>query len=262
MSDSTGHITAINSRTVTIPSSTATTSANGLMSSSDKSKLNGITESADSVSFSGSLTSGTKIGTITINGTGTSIYAPTNTDTHYTSKNVINSGEGIANTTESITNGNVYLKHIENGSETSSHLISGSGATSVITDNSGNVTVQTSLSSSGSGNAVTNVSINEDGGGITITKGNSFLPLSGGTLTGNLTGKYITGTWLQCTADNHFSSATTKIAVIDSQGWIYYRTPSEILSDIGAAQSYTYSDTDITAGTTSLETGKLYFVYE
>lgn len=190
------------------------------------------------------------------------ITLPSDNDTHWTSKNVINSGEGINNTTESITNGNVYLKHIENGSETSSHLISGSGATSVITDNSGNVTVQTSLSSSGSGNAVTNVSINEDGGGITITKGNSFLPLSGGTLTGNLTGKYITGTWLQCTAGNHFSNATTKIAVIDSQGWIYYRTPDEILSDIGAAQSYTYSDTDITAGTTSLETGKLYFVYE
>ena len=71
-----GHITAINSRTVTIPSATATTSANGLMSKTDKSKLDGITESADSVSFSRSLTSGTKVGTITINGTGTDLYAP------------------------------------------------------------------------------------------------------------------------------------------------------------------------------------------
>lgn len=55
----------------------ATTSANGLMSFSDKSKLNRIHAGADSVSFSRSLSSGTKIGTININGTNTDIYAPT-----------------------------------------------------------------------------------------------------------------------------------------------------------------------------------------
>lgn len=55
----------------------ATTSANGLMSSSDKSKLNGIQAGADAVSFSRSLSSGTKIGTININGTDTDIYTPT-----------------------------------------------------------------------------------------------------------------------------------------------------------------------------------------
>lgn len=37
---------------------------------------------ATAVSFTRSLTSGTKVGTITINGTGTDLYAPTNTDTH------------------------------------------------------------------------------------------------------------------------------------------------------------------------------------
>lgn len=42
VSDATGHITAINSRTVTIPSTEATTSSAGLMSASDKSKLNGM----------------------------------------------------------------------------------------------------------------------------------------------------------------------------------------------------------------------------
>ena len=55
----------------------ATASANGLMSSSDKSKLDGIQAGADAVSFSRSLFSGTKIGTININGTNTDIYAPT-----------------------------------------------------------------------------------------------------------------------------------------------------------------------------------------
>lgn len=54
----------------------ATTSANGLMSSSDKFKLNGIQAGADAVSFSRSLSSGTKIGTININGVNTDIYAP------------------------------------------------------------------------------------------------------------------------------------------------------------------------------------------
>lgn len=55
----------------------ATTGANGLMSSSDKSKLDGIQAGADAVSFSRSLSSGTKIGTININGANTDIYAPT-----------------------------------------------------------------------------------------------------------------------------------------------------------------------------------------
>lgn len=55
----------------------ATASANGLMSSSDKSKLNGIQAGADAVSFSRSLSSGTKIGTININGVNTDIYTPT-----------------------------------------------------------------------------------------------------------------------------------------------------------------------------------------
>lgn len=54
----------------------ATTSSNGLMSSSDKSKLDGIQAGADAVSFSRSLSSGTKIGTININGTNTDMYAP------------------------------------------------------------------------------------------------------------------------------------------------------------------------------------------
>lgn len=55
----------------------ATTEVSGLMSASDKSKLDGITSSADAVSFSRTLSSGTKIGAITINGTSTDIYAPT-----------------------------------------------------------------------------------------------------------------------------------------------------------------------------------------
>lgn len=56
--------------------SAATTSAAGLMSAADKTKLDAITASADSVSISRSLTSGTKIGTITVNGSPYDLYAP------------------------------------------------------------------------------------------------------------------------------------------------------------------------------------------
>lgn len=61
----------------------------------------------------------------------------------------------------------------------------------------------------------------------------SKLSLSGGTLTGNLEGKYITGTWLKTTDATALGSAATKICVLDSSGWIYYRTPEQIRSDIG-----------------------------
>ena len=47
----------------------------------EKNKLAAITASADAVSFSRTLTSGTKIGTITINGTGTDLYCEQNTNT-------------------------------------------------------------------------------------------------------------------------------------------------------------------------------------
>lgn len=60
------------------------------------------------------------------------------------------------------------------------------------------------------------------------------LDKSGGTLTGNLTGKYIAGTWLQTTEATDLGRTPGKIAVLDESGWVYYRTPAEIKSDIGA----------------------------
>lgn len=61
----------------------------------------------------------------------------------------------------------------------------------------------------------------------------SYLKLSGGKLTGNLEGKYITGTLLKTTDATALGSAATKICVLDGSGWIYYRTPEQIRSDIG-----------------------------
>lgn len=73
------------------------------------------------------------------------------------------------------------------------------------------------------------------------------LDKTGGTLTGNLTGKYITGTWLQSTAAANLGKTPGKIAVLDDSGWVYYRTPSELLADIGGMPSgdyYTKAEVD------------------
>lgn len=59
------------------------------------------------------------------------------------------------------------------------------------------------------------------------------LSTSGGTLTGNLTGKYITGSWLKTTDASELSTTPEKIAVLDSTGWIYYRTLEHLKSDLG-----------------------------
>lgn len=82
--------------------------------------------------------------------------------------------------------------------------------------------------------------------GFTPADSTKVLPLSGGTLTGNLTGKYIIGTWLQATNTGHLATTPTKIPVFDDKGWIYYRTPAEILKDIGASSGYTLTEADKT----------------
>lgn len=58
---------------------------------------------------------------------------------------------------------------------------------------------------------------------------------SGGTFTGNVSGKYFTGTWLQTTEATDLGRAPGKIAVLDESGWVYYRAPAELLADIGAS---------------------------
>lgn len=70
---------------------------------------------------------------------------------------------------------------------------------------------------------------------------------SGGTFTGNVYGKYFCGTWLQSTAASNLGRTPGKIAVMDDSGWVYYRTPAELLADIGGMPSgdyYTKAEVD------------------
>lgn len=62
---------------------------------------------------------------------------------------------------------------------------------------------------------------------------------AGGTFTGNVSGRYFTGTWLQTTEATDLGRVPGKIAVLDESGWVYYRTPEEIKSDIGASSGGT-----------------------
>ena len=58
------------------------------------------------------------------------------------------------------------------------------------------------------------------------------------TLDGNLTGKYLTGTWLQTTAATDLNSTPPKVAVLDNSVWIYSRTPKELKSDMGLSKIF------------------------
>ena len=87
---------------------------------------------------------------------------------------------------------------------------------------------------------------------------------SGGTFTGNVYGKYFCGTWLQSSAASDLGRTPGKIAVLDDSGWVYYRTPAELLADIGAmagGDCYTKAETDaaiaVRASTSAYGTTKL-----
>lgn len=75
------------------------------------------------------------------------------------------------------------------------------------------------------------------------------------TLDGNLTGKYLTGTWLQTTEATDLGKTPPKVAVLNDSGWIYSRTPNELKSDMGLSnifisQSISPKDWNIPANST------------
>lgn len=178
------------------------TTTNGLMSVADKKKLDGIADGANKITVDTALSS---------------------TSTNPVQNKIINSAlSGKAGTSVATTSANGLMSAADktklNGIAT--------GATKI--------TVDTALSST-STNPVQNKAVKTelDKKADKAALDNKF-DKAGGTLTGNLTGKYITGTWLQTTEATDFGRVPEKIAVLDETGWVYYRTPAEIKSDIGA----------------------------
>ena len=85
---------------------------------------------------------GTTKGTFTVNQTGATTIELTDNDTHYASGTVVtNDATKTGNYGDALTNGNVYLNHVENGAVKNSHKITGSGATTVTSDASGNIII-------------------------------------------------------------------------------------------------------------------------
>ena len=71
---------------------------------------------------------------------------------------------------------------------------------------------------------------------------------SGDTMTGNLIGQYFQGTWLQTSQVSDLGKSPSKIAVIRDDGWLYYRTPSELANDIGLTGNYILKTGDTMTG--------------
>lgn len=84
------------------------------------------------------------------------------------------------------------------------------------------------------------------------------LSTAGGTLTGNLTGKYITGTWLQTT---EVSDKIGDIATIDSDGWIYKRTLQEAAEDITSGNPIRPATIELFPGASAGHGGYIDFHY-
>nr|DAH54143.1 MAG TPA: hypothetical protein [Caudoviricetes sp.] len=123
----------------------------------------------------------------------------------------------------------------------------------------------TSVEVTGTGNAVTAASYNATNRKLTLTKGSTFLTshqdISGkanlagnNTFTGGqvITGGtsdgysvkasgYVKGSWLQSSVQFNKGSGTGMVCVFDSAGWIYYRTPSEILSEASGVPKSAFS---------------------
>lgn len=197
--------------TSNVSATTATQSVSGLMSAADKKKLDGIAKGATKITVDTALS---------------------NTSTNPVQNKVIHSAlSGKAGTSVATTSAN--------------GLMSAADKTKLngIAKEANKTIVDTTLSDSSTNpvqNKVVKAALNSKADKTALdakadkTALDGKLDKSGGTLTGNLTGKYFTGTWLQTTAATDLGRTPEKVAVLDESGWVYYRTPAEIKSDIGA----------------------------
>lgn len=93
-----------------------------------------------------------------------------------------------------------------------------------------------------------------------VVNGEAIIDLSADTVTANKLAKGYTA---------HDKSGAVITGTMDADDVVKYTEQNltdaqkaQARSNIGAAPAYTYGTTDLTAGSSALETGKLYFVYE
>ena len=215
--DSFGRVTSAANRTVTIPSN-----------------LGGSV-----VSISNRQTSGTRLATLTIDGTGYDLYyTDTNTDTntHNTAYLYVGGSSGTSNASTS--NGSTYLI-LNDGGTYSRRKIAGSGSVSVSSDSSGNITINgtdtnthntASLyvgGSSGTSNAST-------------SNGSTYLILNDG---GTYTRKKITGSGSVAVTSDSSGNITISGTDIDTNTHntaYLYVGGSNATSDSGSSNGYTH----------------------
>ena len=197
--------------TSNVSATTATQSASGLMSAADKKKLDGIASGANKTIVDTSISS-----------------TSTNPVQNKAIKTELDKKAGTAVATTSV-----------NGLMSSADKTKLNG----IATGANKTIVDTTLSDSSTNpvqNKVVKAALDNKADKTALdakadkTALDGKLDKTGGTLTGNLTGKYFTGTWLQTTASTDLGRTPGKVAVLDDSGWVYYRTPAEIKSDIGA----------------------------
>lgn len=204
-----------------------------------------------------------------------------NTDTHYTTHLYV--GPTGTNASAATSNNSTYLKLYDDTTKREEIKIAGTQNVSVSSDEIGSILITgpdlSSYITSDDLEAALSNSHNHD---------ERYLKLTGGELTGNIgvTGLvqvkdaegavkaslnqqgYVTGTRLVTTSPADLNTTPTQIAVIgtsvDTKGHIYYRTPAELLTDIGAAASshthteyaevsHSHAISDITQLETTLE---------
>ena len=177
----------------------------------------------------------------------------TDTDTHYSSKTIVNSAAtSTANTTAAVGNGSVYLNHVENGSVTSSHKISGSGATTVTADSSGNISVSSTntvydVATTSSNGLMTSAMVTKLNG-ITDGANKYSLPsATSSTLGGVKIGSHIS-----------VSSGTISLTKANITAALGYTPPTADTNTHYASKNVVGSATAITNTTSALTNGNVY----
>lgn len=245
----------------------ATKSANGLMSAADKEKLDGIAVGANKTDVDSSLSGESirpvqnrVITTALANKAGTaeattkmkglmSASDKTKLDGIATGANKIIVDTALSNSSTNPVQNKVITVALANKAGVAEATSKAKGLMSALDkakmdslDYGATKIVVDSKLSAGSKNPVENYIIKAALDNLE----NSKLSKSGGTLTGNVNGKYFCGTWLQTTEASDLGRTSGKIAVLDDSGWVYYRTPSELFADLGITNAIkSYVDTAI-----------------